>query len=100
MPSLYYNLQIYPRVDTNAHINTHTPASTSFPLFGIGQANPLSHHGADVIAGVKVGLLNFASIYHINNIIDGDAVRSRRERKGGKHKLHVIIQKKKKPLQS
>lgn len=58
----------------------HAPASTSFPLFGVGQANPLLCHSADVVIGVKVGLLNLASIYHINNIIYGDAVRNSGER--------------------
>lgn len=58
----------------------HTPAGTSFPLFGVGQANPLRCHSADVVACVKVGLLNLASIYHINNVIYGDAVRESGER--------------------
>lgn len=62
----------------------HAPASTSFPLFGVGQANPLLCHSADVVIGVKVGLLNLASIYHINNIIYGDAVRNSGERQRGK----------------
>lgn len=74
---------------THTHINKHTPASTSFPLFGIGQANPLCCHSADVVVGVKVGLLNLASIYHINDIVYGDAVRNserEREKEGEKEK--------------
>lgn len=63
--------------------NTDTPAGTSFPLFGIGQANPLGCHSADVVVGVKVGLLNLPSIYHVYNIIYGDAVRKSGERKRG-----------------
>lgn len=64
----------------------HTPAGTSFPLFGIGQANPLGCHGADVVAGVKVGLLYLPSIYHINNVIYGDAVKKSGERKRGRER--------------
>lgn len=56
------------------------PASTTFPLFGVGEADPLLRHGADVVVGVKVGLLNFASVYHVNNIVYGDAVRKSRGR--------------------
>lgn len=67
------------------YTDTHTPASTSFPLFGIGQANPLSCHGADVVAGVKVSLLYLPSIYHINYVIYGDAER---EKEGGEEGLH------------
>lgn len=52
------------------------PASTSLPLFGIGQANPLSCHGADIVVTVKVGLLNLASVYHKNDIVYGDAERT------------------------
>lgn len=52
---------------------SHTPASTSFPLLGVGQADPLLRHGADVVVGVEVGLFNFASVYHVNDIVDGDA---------------------------
>lgn len=51
------------------------PASAAFPLFGIGQADPLLCHGADVVVGVEVGLLNFASVDHKDHIIYGDAVR-------------------------
>lgn len=51
------------------------PACASFPLFGVGQADPLGCHRADVVVGVEVGLLNLASIDHINNIIYGDAGR-------------------------
>lgn len=52
------------------------PASASFPLFGVGQANPLGRHGADVVVSVEIGLLNLSSIYHKNDIIYGDAERT------------------------
>jgi len=63
------------------YTDAHTPAGTSFPLFGVGQADPLCRHGADVVAGVKVGLLNLASIDHIDNVIYSDAVRKSGERR-------------------
>lgn len=59
----------------------HIPASAPLPLFGVGQAHPLRRHGADVVVGVKVGLLDLASINHVNDVIYGDAVRKRRERR-------------------
>lgn len=58
-------------------MNTYTPASTSFSLFSIGQTDPLGCHCANVVVGVKVGLFNFASIYHIDHIIYGDAVKGK-----------------------
>lgn len=81
----------------NTH--THTPASTSFSLFSIGQANPLGCHGADVVVGIKVSLLYLASINHINNIIYGDAVRKsgnkERERKEKKMTVQILWTEKK-----
>lgn len=59
---------------------SHAPASASFPLFGVGQADPLLRHGADVVVGVEVGLLNFASIYHEDDVVYGDAARKSRGR--------------------
>lgn len=55
-----------------------SPASAAFSLFGVGQADPLLRHGADVVVGVEVGLLNFASVDDKDHIIDGDAVRKSR----------------------
>lgn len=52
-----------------------SPASAAFSLFGVGQADPLLCHGADVVIGVEVRLLNFASVDHKDHIIYGDAVR-------------------------
>ena len=63
---------------------TRIPAGTSFPLLAIGQAHPLCCHSADVVVGVKVGLLNLARVYHVNDVIDGDAVRE--EEENGKKK--------------
>ena len=79
---------------THTHTHTHLPAGTSFSLFGVGQANPLCCHSADVVGGVEVGLLNLASIYHINNVIYGDAGRTRGEReKRGRWKRGKDIKK-------
>lgn len=60
--------------------NPFSPASAAFSLFGVGQADPLLRHGADVVVGVEVGLLNFASVNHKDHIIYGDAVRKNRRR--------------------
>lgn len=57
-----------------------SPASAAFSLLGVGQADPLLRHGADVVVGVEVGLLNFASVDHKDHIIYGDAVRKNRLR--------------------
>lgn len=55
-------------------------------MFGIGQADPLSCHRADVVVGVEVGLLNLASIDHIDDVIYGDAGRQKaRERQAGQN---------------
>lgn len=50
------------------------PSSSTFPLFGVSFTDPLGRHCTDVVLGVKVCLLDFSSIYHINYIIYGDAV--------------------------
>lgn len=51
-----------------------SPSSPTSPLLGVGLANPLSGHRADVVLCVKVCLLYFSSIYHKNYIIYGNAV--------------------------
>lgn len=62
-----------------------SPAGAALPLFGVGQAHPLLGHGADVVAGVEVGLLDLAAVDHVDNVVYGDAAtRKRVDDNGGK----------------
>lgn len=53
------------------------PSCSTLPLLGIGFADPLCCHGADVVLGVKVSLLYFPPIYNKHDVIDCDAVEKK-----------------------
>lgn len=55
------------------------PSCSTLPLLGIGFADPLSCHGADVVLGVKVSLLDLPPVYHEHHVIDCDAVAKKEE---------------------
>lgn len=56
------------------------PPCSTLPLLGIGLADPLCCHGADVVLGVKVSLLYLPPIYNKHHVIDCDAVEKNREK--------------------
>lgn len=62
------------------------PPCSTLPLLGIGFADPLCCHGADVVLGVKVSLLYLPPIYNKHDVIDCDAV----EKNGKKPQLFIF----------
>lgn len=57
-----------------------SPSCSTLPLLGIGFADPLCCHGADVVLGVKVSLLYFPPIYNEHDVIDCNAVEKKRKK--------------------
>lgn len=65
------------------------PSCSTLPLLGIGFADPLCCHGADVVLRVKVSLLYLPPIYNEHDVINCDAVERKEEKKATFHLASV-----------